>query len=340
MRKGVICGNCGKRIKKGQHFCPNCGAAIEEKSNTGEQVVDKKRKFIGMVISATVVLVVGIFIILVFCLNKCEHDFSEATCTQKPTCVKCNETEGESLGHDWTDADCTKPKTCSRCSQTEGEVAAHKYADATCTTGKKCTVCGVEEGGALGHTNSENCSRCGYVDKNVVIENAKNLIHIYGIDLDMNSVGGVDTYITWKNVSSKEIKYIHFYVQYYNSVKDVLRSEIGGATTIKLTSTGPFPQGKGNYDYYAYSGDSAESLYFKVSSGFQNDEANGWAGQYWEAPFYNTTTKYVKVDKMEIEYMDGSSYTISEPEAVAATIGTGRHPNAWSTDDTGDDYLR
>ncbi|MBD5135178.1 MAG: zinc ribbon domain-containing protein [Lachnospiraceae bacterium] len=267
------------------------------------------------------------------------HNYEEATCTQSATCTRCGETKGEPLGHNYEGTTCTDDGVCTRCGEIT-KAAGHSWKSATCTTAKNCSVCGIEDGIALGHSGDEKCSRCGYIDKSVAIENAKNSIYVYGIDLKMNSVGGVDTYITWKNVSTKEIKYIHFYVQYYNSVKDVLRNEIGGDTTTKLSSTGPFPYGKGNYDYYSCSGDSAESVYFSISSGFNNDRENGWAGKYWEAPFYNTTTKYIKMSKVEIEYMNGSSYTISDLDAVVAIIGSGSHPNAWSTDDTGDDYLR
>lgn len=389
--KKVICTKCGKKIKGGQHFCSNCGNAIENDLVDNQNANSNKKRNIWMLISIVIALVAIISIVLVLYLNRCKHEFTEATCTQLATCTKCNETKGqllehewieatcevaetcslckeirnEPLGHEWVDANCTTAKTCSRCLKTEGKALGHNYEgvtctedgvctqcgeitkaighswkNATCTTAKKCDVCGIEDGKALGHSGDEKCTRCGYVDESVAIENAKNAIYVYGIDLDMNSVGGVDTYITWKNVSSKEIKYVYFYVQYYNSVKDILVNEIGGSTTTKLSATGPFPYGKGNYDYYSSSGDSAESLYFSISSGFENDRDNGWAGRYWEAPFYNSTTKYIKLSKIEIKYMDGTSYTISNSDAIAAIVGSGSHPNSWSTKDTGDDYLR
>lgn len=391
MRKRVICANCGKKIKSGQRFCSNCGTASEIDSEINEHIVSKKKRNIFIIVGIVIVLIATCSIVLVSYLNQCKHEFTEATCTQLATCIKCgetqgkllehqwieatcevaktcslcNETQGEALGHNYKEATCTQSATCTRCGETKGESLGHNYEgatctddgvctrcgeitkatghswkSATCTTPKTCYVCNIEDGKALGHSGDEKCSRCGYIDKSIAIENAKNSIYVYGIDLNMNSVGGIDTYITWKNVSDKEIKYIYFYVQYYNSVKDILKNEIGGAATTILSSTGPFPYDKGNYSYYLSSGDSAESLYFSISSGFKNDRENGWAGKYWDAPFYNKTTKYIKMSKVEIEYMDGSSYTISAPEAVEAIIGDGSHPNAWSTYDTGDDYLR
>ena len=252
-----------------------------------------------------------------------------------------NNNENKQCSHKWQEATCIALKTCTICKATEGTYAGHSWIEATCTTPQTCSVCKATEGSELGHTNSEYCSRCEYVNKSMAIENAKKAIYVYGIDLDMDSAGGVDTYITWKNVSQKEIKYIHFYVQYYNRVKDVIKDDIDDSTTVILTATGPFPYGKGNYDVYSYSSDgSAESLYFTIPSGYKNDEKNGWADRYWEAPFYNTTAVYIKIVEVEIEYMDGTYYTISDVDAIAAVVGSGEHPNSWSTDDTGDDYLR
>jgi len=294
------------------------------------------------------------------------HVWRDATCTTAKTCFVCGVAEGKPTEHVWADATCITPKTCSVCHVTEG-IATHKWQAATCTSPKTCSICLVTEGdtvhswqaatctlpttcsscgatmsNALGHTSDENCLRCGFIDSSLAIEKAKNLIRIYGIDLDMDSAGGIDTCITWKNVSSKEFQYVYFHVQYYNRVKDVLSDEIDGTTTTILSATGPFPYGKGNYEAYSYSrsSDSAETLYFTVPSGYKNDTENGWADRYWEAPFYNTTTEYVKLVRIDIEYMDGTTYTISEPDAIASIVGSGHHPNAWSTDDFGDDYLR
>lgn len=248
--------------------------------------------------------------------------------------------EGKKLGHIYVGQTCTEDGKCKRCGEIS-KSSGHKWKDATCTTAKKCEVCGIEEGSPLGHTGDEVCSRCGYLNKEVAITNAKNSIYIYGIDLDMNSVGGVDTVITWKNMSQKSIKYINFYAQYYNNVKDVISDIISDKSIIVLSSTGPFPYGKGNYDSYTSSSDgSAEGYYFKVLSNYEEDCENGWAEKYWEAPFYNTTTKYIKIISVEIEYMDGSEYTISDSEAISSVVGDGKHINSWLRDDPGDNYLR
>lgn len=98
----------------------------------------------------------------------CEHEWTEATCTEPATCALCQETEGEALGHEWEDATCTSPKTCRRCDQTEGEALGHIWLDADCTTPKTCSVCGLTDGEALGHrvdawevTKEATCAQAG-----------------------------------------------------------------------------------------------------------------------------------------------------------------------------------
>lgn len=51
----------------------------------------------------------------------CEHEWTEATCTDAKSCNLCGITEGEALGHTWTEATYESPKTCSACGLTEGE---------------------------------------------------------------------------------------------------------------------------------------------------------------------------------------------------------------------------
>ena len=77
---------------------------------------------------------------------KCQHKWSNATCTAPQTCSKCNETKGSKLEHTWLEATCTAPKTCSVCKTTEGEKAAHTWVEATCTAPKTCSVCNATEG--------------------------------------------------------------------------------------------------------------------------------------------------------------------------------------------------
>lgn len=99
----------------------------------------------------------------------CQHQWTDATCTEPKTCSKCALTEGEALGHSWKDADCVTPKTCSRCAVTEGSPLDHRWEAATCTRPKTCRVCSATEGQPLEHTwvgettlfSAPLCSVCG-----------------------------------------------------------------------------------------------------------------------------------------------------------------------------------
>ncbi len=98
----------------------------------------------------------------------CEHEFSEATCTEPEYCTKCGEVRGKALGHSLTEATCTTPATCSVCGATEGEALEHSYTEATCTKPATCSVCGATNGDAKGHnyaaatcTKPATCNVCG-----------------------------------------------------------------------------------------------------------------------------------------------------------------------------------
>ncbi len=99
----------------------------------------------------------------------CQHEWSEATCTDTRRCSKCDAAEGDALGHTWTDADCETPKTCSRCGLTEGAALGHSWTEATCTAPRTCEICAATEGQPLEHTwvgeatlyTAPVCSVCG-----------------------------------------------------------------------------------------------------------------------------------------------------------------------------------
>ena len=111
-------------------------------------------------------------VFMLFGLSGCclKHEWAEATCDAPKTCIKCGETEGESLGHEWTEATCETPKNCARCGKTEGDALGHNWIEADCETPKTCSRCIKTEGEALGHKWLENtpnyqqpktCEVCG-----------------------------------------------------------------------------------------------------------------------------------------------------------------------------------
>lgn len=106
---------------------------------------------------------------------------------------------------------------------------------------------------------------------------------------DIDSVGGVDISIAWENMSPKTIKYIYFTVTPYNAVGDVVSCRITDDSTVRVYCTGPYAQYEGGY--------------------FQFD---GYLfGSTWENVWYRNSVDYFTIDKVEIEYMDGSNVTLS-----------------------------
>lgn len=121
--------------------------------------------------------------------GECEHEFSEATCTESAVCGKCGLKNGLPMGHilpaydcvtggvcmacdatvapseilhNFAAATCAKARTCTLCGETRGEAKGHKWNVATCTTPKTCSVCKETIGAAYGHDYSGNsCTRCG-----------------------------------------------------------------------------------------------------------------------------------------------------------------------------------
>lgn len=96
-----------------------------------------------------------------------------------------------------------------------------------------------------------------------------------------NSAGGVDAHTVWKNTSNKVVKYISFEWDPYNAVGDVVGCSIRGYRRTGGKVTGPINPGQ-TYGY----------------------------GYYWDCMWYNNTIKKLKLTKIEIDYMDGTTKTI------------------------------
>ena len=98
-----------------------------------------------------------------------------------------------------------------------------------------------------------------------------------------NSVGGVSVRAAVKNVGTKTIKYYYLFVLPYNAVNDVVYCPVTKESRRILKGTGPL------------SPDSTD-----VGT--------------WEDMWYNPTIQRVEVEKVQIEYMDGTSETIPGSE--------------------------
>ena len=219
------------------------------------------------------------------------HNWEEATCTNPKTCTVCGAIEGSANGHNWKEATCTDPKTCSVCGITEGSAKGHNWSNATCTTPKKCKDCGMIEGTMLGHNVKDYiCTRCGISIVNK--DNVPKILDITSMTYEINSVGGIDWYITFKNKSStKTINYITIELKFFNAVGDVLHDDISNKTSVSLVFTGPLKPGKTS------------------------------SSTYWRACFYNATfCGTIGIKEIKIEYSDGTTLILDEDIARYAVV--------------------
>jgi len=92
-----------------------------------------------------------------------------------------------------------------------------------------------------------------------------------------NSAGGVDVHITFVNKSDRTFKYVTFGVTPYNAVGDRVSSEIGDKSFARLLDTGPYKPGHG---------------------------CPSW--RYWDCIWYNPSIRSIKLNTVEIDYMDGT----------------------------------
>ncbi|MGN0164430.1 MAG: copper amine oxidase N-terminal domain-containing protein [Candidatus Ornithomonoglobus sp.] len=161
--------------------------------------------------------------------------------------------------------------------------------------------------------------------------------------IDMNSVDGVTAEIIWRNNSGKSIKYINFYAVPYNAVDDPVSCEISGQSEQILKATGPFYafdiNNLGRYPYIYNDGDrqfvetdKATGQHYIILD-VDWDAFEVWedpvyktryltADEYddifdikceWDPIWYNSSIKYIKITKVKVEYMDGTSEEINNP---------------------------
>ncbi|MBQ9162775.1 MAG: leucine-rich repeat domain-containing protein [Clostridia bacterium] len=193
----------------------------------------------------------------------------------------------------------------------ETEACQHIYGDwktiteADCLNGgekirvcTKCSVAETEEINALGHTTgSSTCNRCGKYTGTWTKEEVQKIVQVHDVYVaEINSADGVDMRISWTNTSDKTIKYIHFYVEPYNSVGDKMYCDIRDHSRFDAYVTGPCEPG--------YKG------YYNVGETYYGDK--------WETCWYNSSIKTIKLTGIKIIYMDGSVVDLDNSAAQMA----------------------
>lgn len=102
-----------------------------------------------------------------------------------------------------------------------------------------------------------------------------------------NSAGGVDLFIGYKNMSDKVIKYATFSITPYNKVGDKATCDIRDYSQFNAQDEGPHKKGAGLVGDY------------------------NW---YWENAWYCWTISTLELNQIYIEYMDGSTVTLTGDE--------------------------
>lgn len=118
-------------------------------------------------------------------------------------------------------------------------------------------------------------------------EEARNIIQVTKVSVsEPDSAGGVELYFNFVNKSEKTIKYVNFAVTFYNAVGDVVNGKYNYGSVNYCQATGPFATGE------------------------------GITGTWWHwGDFYNWNIKTVKLVNLSIEYMDGSTVSLT-PEQI------------------------
>lgn len=110
-------------------------------------------------------------------------------------------------------------------------------------------------------------------------ENGAGLIISGAKVTEINSADGVSIALVWAHIiPDKTVKYLDVYITPFNAVGDPVKCSVRGNSQFKGRVTGP--------------------VYFDYE--FQNS--------VWENAWYNNTVLCVKVDRVDVFYMDGSKY--------------------------------
>lgn len=117
---------------------------------------------------------------------------------------------------------------------------------------------------------------------------AKYFVKDFGIN-KVNSAGGVEPYFVFYNPNkASPIKYLRAQITLFNAVGDILSSSIGAKTTAGISYTGPLTN------------------------------ADGETRVDWGPIWYNTTGDCIRVESMQVTFMDGKATTFVGKNLKAA----------------------
>lgn len=307
----IKCPECNQEVSDQAKLCPHCGyklPKINRKKFSQSKTKTKTIIILSILFSTLFVMWIGYFFLSPITVQWCcLHCVKDATCTEAKKCSRCGKTWGRPLGHNWQEATCVEAKKCITCGTTDGKALGHSWQPATCTTPQKCFLCGITEGKALGHnwqpatcTTPKMCIICGNsVGKNikhvvkdyictkcgksvVTKDDVENILDITSLKYKIDSVGGIEIYLTFLNKSStKTINYITIEMEFYNAVGDVIEDDISGGKTATLKFTGPLEPGK-------------------------KSDNTGWGPSFYNATFSGK----IHLNEIVIDYSDDSQIVL------------------------------
>lgn len=164
-------------------------------------------------------------------------------------------------------------------------------------------------------------------------------VQVYYTYSHMNSVGGVEPTIGWRNTSGKTIKYVDWYLTAYNRVGDPVQCDISGKSTIIAESIGPIESytpisDSGQLNYYFGSWniygwkDNSDNYSYSIVCDYDfltseekrdfnflltDDEVQNAVYDHkseFEPCWYNYSISEFRVSKAIVTFMDGSKVTV------------------------------
>lgn len=308
----MYCEKCGTQIDENAKFCPNCGQNLYREANkilepTVISSATKKKVSICSVLSiifASIGLIpllnilfvplALIFAIIGFVTGKNKGNKAKIASIIMVTISII-------ISLLWmvpaiTGSPITPSTGETFTEETSGEenvsiVCSHSYElierRATCLSGGyatyQCSLCNKtkrEYERELGHSWSSNkCTLCGITKDLELDPKNNNILTIDQINIDINTVGGVEPDITYTNHTDKQIAYIYFTIKYYDRMGYAAYCKYDDSPIQRLKVTGPIDAGKTDTSY-------------------------------WDPVMYNSATAVSQPQKIEIVFVDGTTQTI------------------------------
>ncbi|MBR6808496.1 MAG: S-layer homology domain-containing protein [Clostridia bacterium] len=234
--------------------------------------------------------------------GSCEHQFSQATCTEASVCSECGMVDMMATGHLCIGLSCKDGATCTVCAlEVLPDGGLHVYVPANCTTDETCGVCGATRQGAFGHkftaatcVTPATCTRCGEIDGEVAGHNvvnkkctvcsfnafriaAERLTELEGITSVTDAAGDRFEYILWYDDTTDELCFTLFHYYSYGDSDVVMFSVNSIDNTCQfdyeyyLNDEELFFDGMGKFDSTVF--DSSAEISFSTYEGNASDVA-------------------------------------------------------------------